>query len=89
MAEHSSGINNHKRYHRNLIGYWIKEQKGYKVADALKGRFEPVAVIGIGPRRVNLFMMDLMNRKEDLHVKKNVGYVEPQVVAQNMCSGLK
>jgi hypothetical protein len=89
MAEHSSSVNKHKREGCRLIGGWIEEQKGGKVADALKGRFEPVAVISVGPRRVNLFMMDLMNGKEDLRVKKKVGYVEPQVVAQNMCCGLK
>lgn len=89
MAEHSSRVNKHKGHSCYLVGHWIEEQKRYKVANALKGRFEPVSVIGISPRRIQLFVMDLMNGPQRLRMQKKMGCVEPQVVAQNMCRGLK
>ena len=51
----------------------------------LKRTLDPMAVVGIQDSRFLIFMMNPVIEIECARVQKSMGYVEPNIVAQNCC----
>jgi len=83
MAHHAACIEKQEDP-GNVIQRIGHEEHGHHGADALKGRFEPVACIGIQESRFRFRMMDgVYGRIQRTPVQNQVGHIEPDIVTEN------